>query len=404
MFALLAAAHATVLLTTPTATVIALGVWWNANTIAHNFIHRPFFRQPVANQAFAAALSVLNGIPQSIWRDRHLAHHGGVARPAFSREAMLQSGLVVSVWAAIAAHSPRFFFSTYLPGYLAGLALCALHGYYEHARGTTSYYGRLYNVLLFNDGYHVEHHANPGVPWHELPARRSAAAVTSRWPAPLRWLERAGLAARGESLASHRDGRGARPARRDDREYREYLSEEQRSRRGCIARRMQPDFCHGLLDSLERLVLRSSALQRFVLTRHARAWQHVLPSFPASARLTIVGGGLFPRSALIARQLMPAVRITIVDASSANLQQARRLVGSPGVEFVHERYAGLACEDCDLLVIPLSFDGDRHAIYEHPPAAAVLVHDWIWRRRGTSCIVSIALLKRVNVLRRPQTE
>src|SRR2546422_1386725 len=55
------------------------------------------------------------------------------------------------------------------------------------------------------------------------------------------------LAAGGESLASHRDGRGAPPARRDDREYREYLSEEQRSRRGCIARRMQPDFHHGLL-------------------------------------------------------------------------------------------------------------------------------------------------------------
>ncbi len=29
------------------------------------------------------------------------------------------------------------------------------------------------------------------------------------------------LAARGESLASHRDGRGAPMARRDDREYRE---------------------------------------------------------------------------------------------------------------------------------------------------------------------------------------
>jgi hypothetical protein len=55
-----------------------------------------------------------------------------------------------------------------------------------------------------------------------------------------------GLAARGESLASHRDGRGAPPARRDDREYREYLSEEQRRRRGCIARRMQPEFHHGL--------------------------------------------------------------------------------------------------------------------------------------------------------------
>src|SRR2546425_7213962 len=69
---------------------------------------------------------------------------------------------------------------------------------------------------------------------------------------PLR-LERASeLTAHGESLASHRDGRGAPPARRDDRECREYLSEEQRSRRGCIARRMQPDFHHGLLSSPPR--------------------------------------------------------------------------------------------------------------------------------------------------------
>jgi hypothetical protein len=35
--------------------------------------------------------------------------------------------------------------------------------------------------------------------------------------------------------------------RRDDREYREYLREEQRSQRGCIAGRMQLDFHHGLL-------------------------------------------------------------------------------------------------------------------------------------------------------------
>jgi len=32
-----------------------------------------------------------------------------------------------------------------------------------------------------------------------------------------------GLAARGETPSSHRDGRGAPLARRDDREYREYL-------------------------------------------------------------------------------------------------------------------------------------------------------------------------------------
>ena len=34
--------------------------------------------------------------------------------------------------------------------------------------------------------------------------------------------------------------------RRDDREYREYLREEQRSQRGCIAGRMQAEFHRGL--------------------------------------------------------------------------------------------------------------------------------------------------------------
>jgi hypothetical protein len=41
--------------------------------------------------------------------------------------------------------------------------------------------------------------------------------------------------------------------------YREYLSEEQRSRRGCIARRMQAHFCHGLLFRISQL--RSVRLQ-----------------------------------------------------------------------------------------------------------------------------------------------
>ena len=43
--------------------------------------------------------------------------------------------------------------------------------------------------------------------------------------------------------------------------------------------------------------------------------------------------------------------------------------------------------------------GDRRAIYARPPAPIVLVHDWIWRRRGESRIVSLALLKRINLVR-----
>src|SRR6266536_4530829 len=67
------------------------------------------------------------------------------------------------------------------------------------------------------------------------------------------------LTARGESPASHRGRRGAPMTRRDDREYREYLREEQRSQRGCIAGRMQLEFHHGLLRNATPIVRRESA-------------------------------------------------------------------------------------------------------------------------------------------------
>jgi hypothetical protein len=329
--------------------LIALGVWWNANTISHHFIHRPFFRHRLANHAFAAGLSVLLGFPQPLWRDRHLAHHagGGHRRSALSGEIVLHAALVLLVWGAIAARSPAFFLATCLPGYVGGLILCALHGHYEHAGGTTSHYGTLYNILLFNDGYHVEHHANPGIPWHRLPHVRAPAARVSRWPAPLRWMER-----------------------------------------------------FGTLDSLERIVLHSRVLQRFVLRTHARAFRSLLPARPPVESAAIVGGGLFPRTYLILKELLPSARITIIDADLANLARARALVDASRVEIVHARFAGGDSERYDLLVIPLSFDGDRTGLYAHPPAPIVIVHDWIWRKRGDSRIVSVALLKRINLVRR----
>src|SRR5204862_1072950 len=58
---------------------------------------------------------------------------------------------------------------------------------------------------------------------------------------------RAAPAARGETPASHRGRRGAPLTRRDDRAYRPYVREEQRSQRGCIAGRMQLALHHGLL-------------------------------------------------------------------------------------------------------------------------------------------------------------
>ena len=50
----LAALYAAILVVWPVAPLIAVGVWWNSNTIAHNFIHRPFFRSAGMNRLFSA--------------------------------------------------------------------------------------------------------------------------------------------------------------------------------------------------------------------------------------------------------------------------------------------------------------------------------------------------------------
>jgi Fatty acid desaturase len=300
----LAAVHAAVLLATPTALVIALCLWWNSNTISHNFIHRPFFRRRAANRLFAAYLSVLLGFPQSLWRDRHLAHHAGIHRPPrLSAELGLQVVLVLSLWIAIATRAPRFFLSVYLPGYVAGLGLCALHGYYEHARGTTSHYGRLYNLLLFNDGYHVEHHAHPGLHWAHLPECHEPSARASVWPAPLRWMEVFSL------------------------------------------------------ETLERLVLRSCTLQHFMLRTHDCAFRGLIGALPPVECVGIVGGGLFPRTALILLELLPAARLTIIDSNRANLDRARLLLGVRSINYVHTHYTKSDTGPYDLLVFPLSLPG-----------------------------------------------
>jgi hypothetical protein len=389
----LALAHGAILMAMPSIPMVAVGLWWNANTISHQFIHRPFFRAQILNLGFSCYLSLLLGFPQSLWRSRHLAHHRAMEGRSDRRDlklAALDLGAVVTIWAGLLLLAPAFLLTVYLPGFLLGLGLCYLQGHYEHARGTVSHYGRLYNLLLFNDGYHAEHHARPAASWRELPDHRAAHTRGSRWPAVLRWLEVVNLCA------------------------------------------------------LERLVLRFQPLQRFVLNRHERAFRSVLSELPPVHSVGIVGGGLFPRTALILSRLQPGAKVVLIDQSAANLAIARRVLarerrhpcllagsvvteeeggrgclrsytshviteeeGRQGClrslgshEFINERFdTGMRC-DFELLVIPLAFDGDRQALYEQPPAAAVIVHDWMWRRRGSSAIVSWLLLKRLNLVLR----
>jgi hypothetical protein len=337
--------HAILLLTFPSVWLIALGLWWNANTVAHNFIHLPFFRSSAANRMFSGYLTLLLGIPQSLWRERHLAHHANRTwRSRASKQLVAELILLLALWVSLLTWAPLFFASVYFPGIALGLLLCSLQGRYEHINGTVSHYSRSYNWLFFNDGYHVEHHQHPTLHWRELPAHREVAAPTSRWPAVLRWIEACSL------------------------------------------------------TTLERVVLRSKVLQRFVLSCHERAFRQLWPGVRDFDKITVIGGALFPRTVLILQTLAREKPIHVIDCEPDHIRAARSFIG-PDSRFTEQMFhsSDAVHHARDLLVIPLSYRGDKDALYERP-CGPTIIHDWVWRRGGTGVIVSWLLLKRLNLV------
>jgi hypothetical protein len=394
----LSGVYAALLVWTPSTPVIAIGLWWTANTVAHTFIHTPFFRARAANRAFALYLSALMGFPQGLWRDRHLRHHREATTAAgrntaegsayntaahkgppykWTTDIAVEAGVILGLWLTMLQFSPWFFVTVYLPGYLAGLGLCQLQGHFEHAGGTTSHYGWLYNRLFFNDGYHVEHHRRPGEHWTRLPRLRPAEAGRYEC-AEAGHFECAEAGHLGPAEAGH-------------------------YRRGPARHSRWPPVLRWLdaisLETLERIALRSAMLQRYLLASHERAFRRLLAGVPRARRVTIVGGGLFPRTALILRRLLPDATLSIVDAQREHLEIASRFFDG-GIELRHQFFDVSSREDVDLVVVPLSFMGDRRAVYEHPPARTVLVHDWLWNPHGGGVRVSWLLLKRLNLVTR----
>jgi fatty acid desaturase len=68
----------------------------------------------------------------------------------------------------------------YLPAFFVALVLVNIQNYYRHygadpsnrAADSVSYYGKFYNLIAFNDGYHQEHHLSPASHWSQLPTVR----------------------------------------------------------------------------------------------------------------------------------------------------------------------------------------------------------------------------------------
>jgi fatty acid desaturase len=179
--------------------VLSVGILmnWSANTVGHIHLHNPIFRYRSANVALDLLTSTVNSYPQAIWKFRHLRHHaGGAVRSRFTQWPALISeiALIIGGWVILLTIS-TYAFLAYLVGTALGLAICWVQGRYEHfqsGRGFQagiSHYGRLYNLLFFNDGYHVEHHRYAHRHWTELPRLRCSSAEHSALPPQLRWAE-----------------------------------------------------------------------------------------------------------------------------------------------------------------------------------------------------------------------
>jgi hypothetical protein len=162
----------------------------------------------------------------------------------------------------------------------------------------------------------------------------------------------------------------------------------------------------GALNVIERGS--SEVLGRWILATHQRAFVRVLsrhPELHPLRRVAVIGGGLFPRTAIVLRRLLPEVGLTLIDARAEHLAIAQRHlqrlgIGARGIEwrqgFYPDQTGTLA--DFDLVVMPLALVGDRRALYDADAGPPRLIHDWAWRRRGQSgTMVSLLMLKRLNL-------
>ena len=205
--------------------VYAVSISWNINGISHNFLHNPFFHSPILNRLFSICESLVVGFSQVFYECVHKRHHqsnsdrpdangetidwlsiyrygkkGGAESPwtytflsyfrddiAVTYKVLKGKNLKEAYWGVfeiclvLILYGIGFilnwkFMLYFLVFYYLGQSLSSLNGYYKHYGGNpdsplawgVSSYGKLYNWLWFNNGYHAEHHYRPRAHWTKM--------------------------------------------------------------------------------------------------------------------------------------------------------------------------------------------------------------------------------------------
>ncbi len=203
----------------------AVSISWNINGISHNFIHNPYFRRGWHNRLFSILESLVCGFSQTFYECVHRRHHIGnsdrqdetgdtidwlsiyrhghdghpenVWTYTFlsyfrddivatyreirknsrfdARFGVFEIGLTVGMFVVGFLLSWKFMLF-FVGCYYLGHSFSSLNGYYKHygsnpdlpiAWGVSSY-GRIYNWIWFNNGYHAEHHYRPRHHWTKM--------------------------------------------------------------------------------------------------------------------------------------------------------------------------------------------------------------------------------------------
>ena len=326
----LAIAHGAALLAAPSIPLVAIGLWWNANTIAHNFIHTPVLPRARAQPAVL-----------------HLPERGA----RHSADALARRGTC----------------SITRPASSAGAQPAS------HRRD------RRRRVDLGCDGG-----VRAGLLLRRVPSRAmrsvSASAIcrdTSSTRAVRRVTTDGCTTSASSTTATTSSIIGAR-ASTGPRLPRHAGAGAQRSggRRCCAGSTRSAS------KSLERVVLRSPCLQRFVLATHERALATLLAAIPPSARVTrvtIVGGGLFPAhgadspAAAARRGADHRRRSARAHRDRADVSWRRR------VDYRRELLRSGRPGRCRSGRDSSGVHRRSPARLSHPPHRRMLVHDWMWR-------------------------